>query len=284
MNENRTNYINTLCTKINEKLAPAATVYHTLVEKHNDQLLDALRFDIPDVKISPVIYISKILDEMPEIETAADQIIEIYKKSDAPKIDIDELNKNLKSKSWIKMNVLPKLTASANDDDISIPFMDMTISFYVRIDDESTITLKKSHTDLSPEELINFAKINAVTNYKFRGMFETLREMQPNMADLLPGTEDEQTWILSSKNGVFGATAIIDDKILAEIANKLGSNLYILPSSIHECLILKSDFTSDPKALREMVKSVNETKVAPNDYLSDSVFLYIKDKSHLQFA
>lgn len=285
MNENtRTNYINTLCTKINERLTPAASARHTLVEKHNDQVLDAITFDIPDVNISPIVYIHSILDEMPDVDTAADTIVEMFKNSSAPNIDIDSLVTHLNNKYWIKDHVLPRLTASVADDVISIPFMNMYISFYIEVMDNGTITLRNNHTDLTTEQLLYWAKKNAFTNYNFKGMLETLREMSPNIAEFLYNDDEEQMYILSSKKGFFGASAIIDDNILATIAHKLNSNLYILPSSIHECIIVKADNTMDKEILKEIVRSVNETKVCANDYLSDSVYLFIKDRSHLQYA
>ena len=115
-------------------------------------------------------------------------------------------------------------------------------------------------------------------------MHFSLRELDSELAALLPDNDEEQEYILSSKNGLFGASAMIDDNILAAIAHKLDSNIYILPSSIHECIIVKADLPIDKDELKNLVRTVNETTVLQKDYLSDSVFLYIKDRSHLQFA
>ena len=46
------------------------------------------------------------------------------------------------------------------------------------------------------------------------------------------------------------------------------SDYYVLPSSIHECIIIPSDEQLDPEALHEMVKEINEEHVAPEELLA----------------
>lgn len=57
-------------------------------------------------------------------------------------------------------------------------------------------------------------------------------------------------------------------------AERVGGDFYILPSSIHEILLVKDDETFDINRLEDMVKEVNETQVAPEDLLTDSVYHY----------
>lgn len=54
----------------------------------------------------------------------------------------------------------------------------------------------------------------------------------------------------------------------------LGTNkVYVLPSSVHECLILDATY-GEPKKLQEIVQEVNESVLAEGDYLSDNVYVY----------
>ena len=57
------------------------------------------------------------------------------------------------------------------------------------------------------------------------------------------------------------------------IAGRLKSDYYVLPSSIHECLILPAEGFSGSQ-LRSMVREINETRLPPQEVLSDQVYFY----------
>ena len=67
------------------------------------------------------------------------------------------------------------------------------------------------------------------------------------------------------------------------LAAELGSDLYILPSSVHEILLLPAD-AGNPEGLAEIVKEVNLTQVAPEERLSDSVYLYERESGKIKIA
>lgn len=67
---------------------------------------------------------------------------------------------------------------------------------------------------------------------------------------------------------------IIDDNIQKMIAEKVGGDYFVLPSSVHEVLIMPKSEDMDPKELRNMVQDVNATQVAEGEILSDQVYEY----------
>ena len=75
----------------------------------------------------------------------------------------------------------------------------------------------------------------------------------------------------------FGASTLAYKGVAERIRNLFGSAYYILPSSLHEVIILKDDGTANVADLKEMVEQANNTVVAPSDVLSDSVFHYGAD-------
>lgn len=77
----------------------------------------------------------------------------------------------------------------------------------------------------------------------------------------------------TTKVKVNGAAAILNDDIRQEIAEKVG-DFYMLPSSIHETLIIPKDAGMEFKELEQMVQEVNQTQVAPGERLSDHVYEY----------
>ena len=79
--------------------------------------------------------------------------------------------------------------------------------------------------------------------------------------------------VLSSRQKVNGAAAILNDDTRQEIADKVG-DFYVLPSSVHETLIIQKDAGMELRDLEQMVQEVNQTQVAPEERLSDHVYEY----------
>ena len=80
-------------------------------------------------------------------------------------------------------------------------------------------------------------------------------------------------FVLTNDTKVNGAAAILNDDIRQEIAEKVG-DFYMLPSSIHETLIIPKDAGMEFKELEQMVQEVNQKQVAPGERLSDHVYEY----------
>ena len=100
------------------------------------------------------------------------------------------------------------------------------------------------------------------------GMDEA-KEMAMQMMPDIPDT----MFVLTNDTKVNGAAAILNDDIRQEIAEKVG-DFYMLPSSIHETLIIPKDAGMEFKELEQMVQEVNQTQVALGERLSDHVYEY----------
>ena len=72
------------------------------------------------------------------------------------------------------------------------------------------------------------------------------------------------------------ATAVCYPNVLHEFAMELDQNLYILPSSIHECLLLPDNGTYELEYLKNMVADVNHAVVSEDEILSYEVYYYDK--------
>lgn len=96
--------------------------------------------------------------------------------------------------------------------------------------------------------------------------------------------ESEEMYILCNNKKTSGAGVILYDKILEDLSSELESDLYILPSSIHETIIIRADENKDVYALQEMVKNINNTVVSIEDILSDKVYCYSRISKKLEIA
>jgi hypothetical protein len=94
------------------------------------------------------------------------------------------------------------------------------------------------------------------------------------------GNLNLQMHVLSNPYRTWGASIILYPGVLREIAEKLGGNLLILPSSIHEVIVMRWENEAEYDEITEIVKEINRKEVMPEDVLSDSVYFYCcKDDS-----
>lgn len=77
--------------------------------------------------------------------------------------------------------------------------------------------------------------------------------------------------IISNSSNAYGAAAIMDKEVMKKIADVFGEDLYIIPSSVHDCILMpKSESTLEE--LQEMVYEVNRETVSREDRLSDDIY------------
>jgi hypothetical protein len=81
-------------------------------------------------------------------------------------------------------------------------------------------------------------------------------------------------YVASNTLGVNGATWLLYHNELLNFSSQMGTDFYILPSSIHEVILVPSNEVIPENDLLEMVKDVNNTQVAINEVLSDNVYIY----------
>lgn len=80
-----------------------------------------------------------------------------------------------------------------------------------------------------------------------------------------------------------GAAVLLYDGLLEKFAECTGRNFYILPSSIHEIILLPDEPDFDLEGMSEMVSSVNRNGVAPEEVLSDHAYYYHADTGEIEF-
>ena len=124
-----------------------------------------------------------------------------------------------------------------------------------------------------------------------KSMNDVIREMfisdgmPAEVADMMIGEmpEDKMMWVISNDRGINGAGSMLYEDNLHKLAMKLETDLYILPSSVHECIAVSTN-VGDPYELAEMVSEINMGQVALEDRLSNQVYHYDKDARRLTLA
>lgn len=95
------------------------------------------------------------------------------------------------------------------------------------------------------------------------------------MQDLVPETEHPM-YVISNRVRHYGASAMLFEEELQKLAEQLGEDFYIIPSSIHECIVLPKSYM-DLEDVAEMVYEINMAQVELKDRLSNEVYQYDSD-------
>lgn len=154
----------------------------------------------------------------------------------------------------------------------------------------ATILIRNTHMNLwgiTVDELYAtaFGNTPELLGYRFTSMLEIMLEIMgsgkvslskaediPDMAEL----EKNQTpmYVLTNRKSFHGAGCILYKNLLKEIAEKWGCDIYILPSSVHEVILVPVSEAGSYEEMSQMVRTVNRTQVMPEEILSNHVYQF----------
>lgn len=94
--------------------------------------------------------------------------------------------------------------------------------------------------------------------------------------------EGHEMYVLTNQKSLYGAAAVLYRGLVPELSEKLDTDLYLLPSSVHEFIIIPSEMGLKKEELVEMVRSVNAEQLPKEDFLSDYIYYYCRKKEKFQ--
>ena len=126
------------------------------------------------------------------------------------------------------------------------------------------------------KQLFADAEKNSLANEPM--VFTPLGDMIKNLieSENLPSPEEAGivTYIATNKSGFQGAAVAGYPDFCEKAAEAIGGSFYMLPSSVHEFILIKDDGMPKAKDLNAMIKNVNETVLEPRDILSAQCYHY----------
>lgn len=258
--------------------------------KNNDTHLDGLTILSEHSNISPTIYLNYYYDQYlsgKSMSDIYDDILSIYYKN-APKenIDISFYTDFQKVKDHI---IFKLINYERNKELLSkvphVRYLDLAIVFHCLVDTVSnglaTILIHHHHMsfwDISVEELHRLAMKNTpvLLSCHLQNMSEIFKEIiSEEHSDLLDCNIDLlPMYVLSNTRKLNGSGCILYKDLLSEISASLESDLYILPSSVHEVLLIPAEAATSLENLSSMVQEINATQLTREEVLSDHVYYY----------
>lgn len=260
--------------------------------KNNSVEPTALAFVKESNNICPLLYVDGYYQQYMSgvsLEANAKQMIAAYQNAkEHPHIDVSFMY------DWdkVKPMVAFKLINTERNQELlqSIPhqeFLDLSMVFHIVINDiGGTILIHNNHCDMwgiNLEELFRVAKENTPTINPANCMSikDVIMNFMEEDEDEIP--DEVEMFVLSNQRKSFGAATMLYPNNLKAIADKLESNLFILPSSTHEVLAVPTK-KNDATYLRSMVNEVNNHSLGTEDILSYNVYLYDWAKDEIIIA
>ena len=159
---------------------------------------------------------------------------------------------------------------------------EISSSFLVNRDVQRTLL------HMTDDELLQIARQNALNqHFSVIGMNQLLRRMlkevpEEVVSEMMP-TDGEVMFVMSNEEKQFGATALLFPELLKKASSIVGeSNFYVIPSSVHELVVIPCSRVDDPADLVFMMKSINAEQVAVQDRLGDgNVYRFDGQKLHI---
>ena len=197
-----------------------------------------------------------------------------------------EVLKKIAKKSLFVKLVNTERNESLVEKCISKKFLDLSavVRVVLKMDKEGMASMALSKEDaeilgMTEEEIYAAALANTLRLFPPK-LVNLGRYVEMSIGAELPLGEDEvTTYILTNQKEVDGAVYFMSLEVVGAIAEALEDDLYILPCSVNEVLLVRASELEDRvDELKEMVRDVNETVVAEEEILSYSVYHY--DKEH----
>ena len=282
-----------LRNRLQKKMGGDLEIKITEVTKNNGQLYHGLCMQAKDCNIAPTIYIDRYYQEyrndLKGFEEILDEIIDIYHNNRIAKsVDVEGLLdfENIKDKIICEL-----INYEQNKEQLEqipyIPYHDLAIVFRIlcTLDDKETGTILINHThramwkNISEQELYDLAIVNTkrLLGCKICDITQILKEhyadMEQDMFDEM-FTDVVPMYVMSNDHCFKGAASLLNVERLEEFAVKHNTDFYILPSSIHEIILLPVGTSENTEYLKDMVSQINHSEVSREDRLSNHIYFY----------
>lgn len=269
------------------------------VRKNNGVHLHAVIIKRPGEVVSPTIYVDKFIEmvekEEMKVTEVAERVFEVYKQNKNFEIGVDV--RDLADKEFVLGHVQYQLINKERNQDIvnTAPhkvLLDLAGIYRVVIRTDESETASYVLTDemmkragIAIGELDEAAMRNTESSgFIVKTMAEIMAEMMGVPAEAINNSEDgPQMFVLTNQSKTNGANIMMCGKQLAALADRIDSDFYILPSSIHEVLAIPVS-QIDHAHLKQMVQDVNDTQVEAEEILGYEVYRYDREAGELMIA
>lgn len=301
------NYQKFLCVveeTMNQRLKGGINASIHTVVKNNGKIKKGIMVDNPAVNISPTIYLEEFYERFQKGESLENIIHDLLAFYEAVKYERSWDTSKVTSYEAVRDKIVFKIIHTEENRELlkEIPHinrMDLSVVFYVLLemkkDGTATMLISNEHMKiwgieegmLFPLACQNAQRLLPARLYMMKDILEEIlnpefKEPQ-NVLDFpemySKGEEDganipDGMFVLTNSCRSLGAACLLYPDIMDMAGKLMGESFYILPSSIHELILVPQSKGLSKLEMEEMVKEVNETQVKEEEQLSGHVYFY----------
>ena len=301
---NKSEFQSKLIDSLNARVSPGFSVRVDHITKNNSVKLTALiLYDEQETEeiVSPLVYVDlfyELYQEGEPFEKVVDDAWTVLNMPAPPRLT----STLMEDRDYVLGHAVLRLVGregnrEALSEVLYREFLDLAVTIGVLLLNEETgrpealcVLTREMFEQLgiTEDELFEKARENSV---EYLGA--SLKDMHRLL--LLPGensevdperpyTSDPAVYVLTNRNYCYGAGAILYSDLVKRLSQSLGKDLLVIPSSIHELLILEDQGGGHADSVREFVCGINRSELKPEDILSDSVYRYSLEKDRMEIA
>lgn len=286
-------FIHAVETKVKKEVSADRSVsIHTNV-KNNGVKKSGIMITEKGINISPTIYLEEYFHQFKRgypLDQIAKDIVDLYEKIRFQ--NSWKEGEKVKDYTFVKDKIIYRVIGREENRDLlrEVPYreyLDLAIIYYVLFEvnecgmasmlvkDEHLAMWKATEDDLYYRACINTKEL---LPYEFVSMRSVLEELTGIEAEECPG---EKMYILSNRMKSYGAAAMLYPDLLRKIGEEIKENYYVIPSSVHETIIVGESEAPESDELCSMIEEVNDTQLEAEEVLSDQAYYYDCDTGKL---
>lgn len=261
-------------------------IVETVTDKNNGVKLAGLMVRHPGQIVAATIYLDGYFLNDNTVEYTAQKIIEQGVYDARPEVDVEKL----KHFDEIKDKLVPRIVnLEKNKERLEhtphIIIDDLAVYFVIDYGKFNSGSLSMTVTDqmmhkwgVDKEEIY----VIAVDNLEKQNLCKSIAmadALELSDMDRIINHTVDNMYVLTLRDNIYGAAAVLDKRFMAEIAEKIGKKFVLVPSSVHEWIAMPVDSTMIlPDDINEMVCYVNATEVEVEERLSNHIYKYTEEK------
>lgn len=280
-----TQKINLIVKEIKSILGENANVEHIKVAKNNGVILNGITIRTNNNPITPTIYLENYNESLTSREIAKLIIEDNANATSDDMVKSINVNSLANFTDFAKSHIVYRLINKKANEELlkTVPhriFLDLAIIYAIQITEEASMKVTNEimkSWNINEEVLYNLAMEN--TPNIFPPSVDSLFELMCEMMEIAPeeammmGMANDLQIVVSNEAKTNGAATILYPNVIENLHARYGT-LAILPSSIHEVIVVPMNDNIDPETLTQMVKEVNQQCVSTEEVLSDHAYIY----------
>ena len=287
-------FVSHVTSSLKQRLGEEYVVQVNQITKNNSLVLDGLSIFQKDSFIAPTVYLQECYDRyrggLP-MDALLDEILSLYHAhAGSPKFTLEMLERT----DFVLPHIAFRLIHRASNEQLlkTVPYrpiLDLAMVCFLHLGKEGKrhLTTRITHDhlklwEISEDDLFRIALQN--TPSLFPARLCPVREAVDQMMDF-PGPRKSEApdflYLLTNRPGIDGAAAMLYPSLLADFAQKRGHDLVILPSSVHEVLLMPTDDPGDGDGLSQLITQINRQQVPKDERLSNQAYLFSRETGQL---